>query len=380
MATVTLNPDGTGTGSYTSGTPTTVGGAGSIHATLADVSDATYIAIDGPPNGVTDSIKILFSSFTFPSLSQIRSVTGFYRSNATEALDRLQVGLLDNGTASLIHLLQTTAITDKQGTDTHSTALDGSLWTQARVDAIEMAFTGIADTNGNASLINLYKAYINVVYNEVPVVTVTGPTEGGTVTNTTRPTITWTFTDPENDTQERYQVKIFSAAQYGIGGFNAETSPNTWSSGEVLSASGSVVVGLDLTNTVTYRAYVKIADAGSNGRYSLWDNNTFTINVTAPPAPSLTVTAQPANATGPRTKLDIVRTSNATPTTYMTIEYSDNAGVTWGFLNFSGPEAYPFVTAGSIVNTPDGTAFTYYDYTAIPGVQRSYRAKAVRTV
>jgi hypothetical protein len=213
-------------------------------------------------------------------------------------------------------------------------------------------------------------AIVNVLVNEIPVVTVTAPTEGGSVTTTTRPTITWTFADPELEAQERYQYKIFTAAQYGVGGFDPETSPCTYDSGEVLDDVTSVVLPIDLDNGITYRVYVKAGDPNSGGRYSLWDQNTFTINVTAPPAPTLVVTAQPTNADGPRTKVDITRGASATPTTWMFIEYSDDAGATWDFLR----------NAEHIVNSPDGTTFTIYDYEQIPGVQRSYRAKAIRTV
>jgi hypothetical protein len=195
---------------------------------------------------------------------------------------------------------------------------------------------------------------------------ISAPAEGGSVTTTTKPTITWTYSDPEGDAQERYRIKIFTAAQYGIGGFDPETSPNTWDSGEVLSAAVTKDVPVDLANA-TYRVYVKVADVGSSGRYSAWDFNGFTVNVTPPPAPTLVVTAQPTNADGPRTKLDLTRVAGPPATTYMVLEYSDNAGASWSI--------YP--GGDHITNSPDGTTFTIYDYRPKSAVQRSYRAKSI---
>jgi hypothetical protein len=253
----------------------------------------------------------------------------------------------------------------------------GAPFTQADIDDLRL-FTYIIGTSTRAYV---YETYIDVLYNEAPVATVTAPTEGGSITTTTRPTITWTYSDPEGDAQERYRVKIFSAAQYGAGGFSPETSAPTWDSGEVFSSATSLALPVDLDNSTTYRAYVKVADVGSSGRYSNWDNNTFTISVTAPPAPSLTVTAQQSHATGPRTQLVLVRTSSATPTTYMVIEYSDDAGVTWNNFKLVGTDLLvPSVSAYPFVNSPDGTSFTLFDYTAVPNKARRYRAKAVRTV
>lgn len=82
-----------------------------------------------------------------------------------------------------------------------------------------------------------------------------GPT--GTVTNTVNPRITWTDTDITAGTRV-FQVRVFSAAQYGAGGFDPETSTATWDSGKIVSHARECVVAQELTNSTTYRAYVRV--------------------------------------------------------------------------------------------------------------------------
>jgi hypothetical protein len=134
-----------------------------------------------------------------------------------------------------------------------------------------------------------YKTWLEVVYNERPVVVVTAPS--GTVINS-RPTVTWTYTDPEGDPQTHYQVKIFDAATYGAVGFSADTSTPAWDSGKVVGSSLSALSGT-LTNGTTYKAYVKAwqADVAGAEHYSLWDDGSaFTITINPPATPVLTAT------------------------------------------------------------------------------------------
>lgn len=347
----------------------TLTGGATAHAILSDNSDASYI--HGGTNA-TATVDFGVPSPAIPVGAQIRSVNikvrqgneqgRYLETRLGETLDRVYYF-----TQSFITDL---AITNVFGTSRNLT-VQGIAWNPSAL----WAYLKVG-----GSSVRIYEAYAEVYYNVAAVATPSAPT--GSVTTTTRPDVVWSYTDAESDIQERYVIKVFSAAQYGAGGFDPETSTPTWTSGEVFSASTVVKIGMDLDNGVTYRAYVKVADTGSNGRYSAWANTQFLMAVTAPPAPTLVATAQPANATGPRTKLDITRTVSATPTTFMVIEYSDNGGVTWGGLAFNNSEAYivAMADAEKILNTPDGTTFTFYDYTAIPGVTRSYRAKGTRTV
>lgn len=242
-----------------------------------------------------------------------------------------------------------------------ATKSSGASWTTSDIDAIRLAVgAGFISTTDD---MRVYEAYIDVTYNEAPVATVTAPAEASTITNDSTPDVSWTYSDPETDPQERYRVKVFSAAQYAAGGFDPSTSTATWDSGNVLSASTTVEVGAVLPND-TYRAYVQVADVGSSGRFGVWDYNQFTVNVTAPPVPVLTATA---NNTLKR--VELTATSTGAPAVeFMRFEYSDDGGATW-----------MTVRGGTKVATAAGSA-TIYDYESPPNTARQYRAKAGRTV
>jgi len=214
---------------------------------------------------------------------------------------------------------------------------------------------------------------------------ITGPADPDTTTS--RPTVSWTYTDPEGDIQERYRVKIFSAAQYNAPGFlpwgstsatgvSTPASASTWDSGEVLSAATSAVVGVDLTNGVTYRAYVAVADAGSGGRYnvspdyataSLQTYQQFTMALTPPPNPTLIAAPDTANA---RVVLTITAGAGNPTTEYFIVERSDDGGMTW-----------VYVRGGKMLTNPaSGTApQTLYDYEAPRDTSLLYRARSVDT-
>lgn len=105
--------------------------------------------------------------------------------------------------------------------------------------------------------------------NTAPVVTVTAPT--GTAIPP-QPTVTWSYSDADGDAQTSYRVKIFTAAQFGIGGFDPEVSPNTWDSGVISGAATSQLVGTPLAQG-SYRAYVKASDLTE---FSAWSFLAFT--------------------------------------------------------------------------------------------------------
>lgn len=196
-------------------------------------------------------------------------------------------------------------------------------------------------------------------------VTVTGP--AGSVTTTSRPTVTWSLNDPEGDPQERYQVKVFSAAQYGAGGFDPATSSTTWDSTETLDVTARArQVGVDLANGTTYRAYVRVR---TSGQWSTWQYSTFTLALTAPAAPTFAVAV---DAMLDRVVLTVTGThaSSSFPTTAFVVEYSDDAGGSWATVRGAG--ALP----GS--GTPGPTPRVAHDHEARPG--RRYRARTEATV
>jgi hypothetical protein len=90
--------------------------------------------------------------------------------------------------------------------------------------------------------------------------------------------VTWTLSG--GDAQTAYEVKIFSAAQYGAAGFDPATSAPTYFSGTVPNGSTTAPVFVGLVNGGTYRAYVRVA-SGTIFAYSWssWVSSTFQILV-----------------------------------------------------------------------------------------------------
>lgn len=251
------------------------------------------------------------------------------------------------------------------GTVTYSYAWNSppgsSTWSRTIAYDLWLLYTIFYDGGSTA---RLFESYLDFTFNDRPVATVTAI--ASPVTTTTRPTVSWTYSDPEGDVQERFKVRVFTDAQYLAGGFDAATSAATAESGEVLSAATSWTPSVDLPND-TYRAYVFVSDSGGGGVYGLSAYVEWVQNVVAPTVPTISAGAEDAAA---RVRL-IVQGSGAgpgDPPNYFDIEYS-NDGVTWTALR-----------NGSTL-TPSGTyAATVYDYEAPPGAPRSYRARAVRIV
>lgn len=143
-----------------------------------------------------------------------------------------------------------------------------------------------ADTILNVA--RMYSISVLVNYNEKPTVVVVDPT-GTYVIG--RPTITWTYSDPEGDPQVLYEIKIFTAAQVAAPGFSPDTSDSVhhvlrWSSVLQHTPEESFYVGDGV-----YHAYVRAAHAsiGKQEMFSAWDSNSFTLDLEEPKAPMVVV-------------------------------------------------------------------------------------------
>lgn len=172
-------------------------------------------------------------------------------------------------------------------------APDGGAWTAAKVNALDLV---LQDNGGGTNKPQVVEAYVDVETNYLPTTTVSVPT--GTVTDTAMPTVVASYADTESDPQDAYQIKVFSAAQYGAGGFDPATSTPVWDSGVVPSAVAvSVPVGTALVNGTTYRAYVALRQAGSViSQWSAWAYSQFTLSLTVPVTPALSVVNDDTNA------------------------------------------------------------------------------------
>lgn len=118
----------------------------------------------------------------------------------------------------------------------------------------------------------------------------TPPTITGiSATQSLFPLITWTYNNASGYACQKFRVKIFTTAQAGIGGFNPDTSPNTWDSGDVVSTATSITSATAIF-AGTYDVYVKAADV-VGGVYGPWNFLPFTQTTTELPATPVIVTA-----------------------------------------------------------------------------------------
>lgn len=369
MAKVTLTPDK----DNASASWPVAGSFANRWEALADSSDTTYVE----NTGGSASLALGFTNFTLPALSQVRHIDWLarlrfpdYSTGDTDKATFYEAN--ENAGAYVVErVLDDIRVDSDVG---NSSAANLSIWTttspepdyeMVRYDQTlvnNRAITVVRNTG--TERLQILRVWLEVTYNEAPIVTVAAPASVAT----SRPTITWSHTDPENDAQDRAVVKVFSAAQYGAGGFAPETSTPTWST-EILGGTQSAVVGVDLQNGTTYRAYVKVADVGSSGRYGYWSGagsgayNEFTIALTPPPTPTLTATAEPSSS---RVLLSATHGTYAPAAQRFVIQRTADDGTTWTTVR-NADEAPP----------TSGSTLTVYDYEAPRGVPVGYRVQTV---
>lgn len=365
MATATLRPNATiAAGAWTVDTA-----AGQTHhGVTSDNADGTF-ALN--PRGFDKSLLELdFATVAIPAGAQIRSLTPRLRARSDESSGRMVFAMFDRATRTrdgydlAAYGTAASTVSGKARTRNHR----GDPWSQADVDNIALVLQRPGTEDARLEAV---ECFIDVLYNERPVVTVTGPADehadpGNQVTSTSTPLVTWTYTDPEGDLQERYRVKIFSAAQYGAAGFDPNTSPSTWDSGNVFSSAQEARVRAILVNGTTYRAYVTISEVGAEGRPALWAFREFVMQLTPPPVPAVSTASSGAAHT-----VNVTATSTGTTPApeFLRFEFLDDDGVTW--LALRGGERVP---------TTSGAAQTVTDREPPPNRPRSYRALAGRVV
>lgn len=239
---------------------------------------------------------------------------------------------------------------------------------------------------------------LNATFVVQPTVSVTAPT--GTVTTAGTPTITWTPTfDTDGGYPTHYEVKIYNSTEYGAGGFDPATSAYQWGTGAAHASSDTQWSGLsqpsgfidprDLGGQLlpgggptsptpdkvgalpdaTYRAFVRIAQTVNGQLYwSAWSSSgpytQFTMTTPKPAVPTLTVTADNANA---RISLLLHDNSGTETTDYFQIDRSIDGGTTWMPVRTT--------QGGGWVANP-GPDVTIYDYEASNGQTVNYRMRA----
>jgi hypothetical protein len=225
MATYTLRPNANWTGA---GDFTISGGAATAHAALSDDSNSTYIQ-KTISTAVPKTVAFDLTTTTLAATETVDYVT--VRAKIDQgATGRLlaSLGYISDRTAKTTSYSQSI---EKRGTVSSAEidfalnltkAPDGTAWSQTKIDDLVVRFI---DYGAGADRAEIIEAYVDVVTTSKPTLTVTAPS--GVQTDTSFPTVTWTYADTDNKPQTVFRVKVFTAAQYGASGFDPETSTAT---------------------------------------------------------------------------------------------------------------------------------------------------------
>jgi hypothetical protein len=318
MTTYTLRPNGNWTGSADF---TIAGGAGSAHAAVSDDTNGTYVQKTSSA-ATPKTIAFDLGTTTLSATETVNYVT--VRAKMTQgSTGRLlaSLGYISDRTAKTTSYSQSI---EKRGTVSSATidfalnlttAPDGTAWSQTKIDDLVVRFIDYGAGGDRAQIIEVY---VDVVTTSKPTVTVTAPT--GTQTDTSFPTVTWTYADTDNAPQTAFRVKVFTAAQYNASGFLPETSTATVDSQEIISSDPGYTLGTDLANATTYRAYVKVAKTVNDVYYfSDWAFSGFSLSLDAPGVPILSASF---NGTTRSVSLTIQGTTNLLTANEASIESS----------------------------------------------------------
>jgi hypothetical protein len=371
--TQTLLPNGTrsGAGDFT------VTGAGSIHAALNDSSDSTTVLRTSTTD--TKSLVVNCGTYTLGASERVQSVRVAVRMarGGNQSKVYVRLGYVTDAAAGTIRYAAADQYT---GSSTigwvngayRTTAPDGQDWDQSRLNELVVKVTDYSPTSGGRT--TFYEVKVEVEVNARPTLTVGSPT--GTVADTSRPAIGWTYSDADGDAQTVYETRVFTAAQYGAAGFDPATSSAVWESGVVSSSDPGVTPGVDLEDGVTHRAYVRAGHAIGSGSYlSDWAFSTFTVDYEAPPAPDLSTAFQ---ALYNRVTLTAVGHTN-----YLTVDDAtfDATAGTWAAISgCSVARSTAFALSGSsslaITATAAGTMSARSGLYAIPTDGQQVAARA----
>ena len=368
MPIVSLRPDGTSVNTFI------VTGGASAHAVTADNSDASHIEAIYP--GYSEA-RLNFGTYVLASTQFVRMARLRVRwtTVAPGAITLWYVRLLDAfGNVSTTDTYQFTASGAIQSTDGawRLTAPDGQPWLQAEVDSIQVQiFPGLY--TGNVQMPRIHELYLDLDVNSNPVAAVVLPVNGSTFTTSTRPPTVFSYSDPDNDQMEAYRVKVFSDDQYGAIGFDPNVSMALFDTGKVYVSAppiAGVTPNVDLLDGHSYKSYVwvyqQLAGNGTVGNgISAPAISTYTIDIVAPPTPSIAAAAdQPNN----RVILTITPNDPAGAGKTLTIERSSDAGATWSYVR----------GGRSLANTV--TPIIIHDYEMPPNTPVIYRARNLTTV
>lgn len=356
---------------------TTRVGATTDHGALADELDSSYLTTSfGTAAGGRGNYVRRFWGFatpTIPAGAIVEYLRGEWRASMPPNDDRgeglawsqCNVGVRQ-GTSYALSDSTVISPRDDNVPRNHATPnlpkdASGRPWHQYGVANLVTATTArVVESSGDLNDPRLFRVRLAVGYNERPVVANVGPT--GTVL-TSRPALTHSYSDPENDPQIAVRHLLFTSTKSNP---EAAASTAVYDSGRLLGSATTHTPTTFLPNGVLLYHYVQAeqpAVAGLTHR-STWVSTTFTVNVTPPPAPAVAVSV--FAATG---RHRITVTEQGTPKgDVVNIERSLDGGATWQPVRGATEAAY------------SSTSVAVDDYAVPLGVAPRYRAQLVDVV
>jgi hypothetical protein len=327
-------------------TYTVVPGGTAAYVALSDSNDGTYCLANLPSIG---SI-VGFTTTTIPAGAVVASARLVLRGMGDSDNPETLTTLLQNAAGAQVATWTTSFPAGATPVDITTATTPILVADQATLDGLQMEIRRGATGVG----VRVIKLSMPIVYAVMPVVTVTAPT--GTIVTAT-PTATWTYTgDTDFGSQQRYQVKVFTAAQYGAGGFNPATSTPFYDSGEVVTSATATTIG-PLSNAITFKAYVRAAqNVNGASHWSAWTAGpAFTTN-TDPPAVS-TIAAVVSDSA---VQVTVTRDVAHPAWTHINLERSAGDALSWepvrGALEVAGPTN---TVVASDYEMPEGVAVWY---------------------
>jgi hypothetical protein len=361
MPIVTLRPNAASAAAFTA-TPAGTAVVDILAGTAVD--DTRYITrTDGKRAG---SATISFGTTTVASNQRVRGVRVRFRmfapdnrSLATYAIGfQKAVGLSVWNTAAKIE--GKTAAREISGSYFPVNG-EQQVWSQSDIDSLQALITDLG-TKANRR-VRTYLLYADVDIATQGTATVSAPT--GTITDSPRPTLTWSFVEADGTDQSYYEARIYTSATVGASGFtpdDTDSFPPVFASGEVASSVRTVRSDVSLENG-DYYAYVRAGiDIALNPFWSPWATSAFTLTVPDLPATPTVTATQSLN--------DGYVSAEAA---YGAIGTADSSR-TFQFQRSLDGTAWSSIGDEQSAGTAAGTA-TFLDYFAPRGGTAYYRAR-----
>lgn len=220
-------------------------GLGSAVAVLSDSSNNTYVRATAVASGAAAAINFTVAAPTTGGSAIARARAGFVVKNGdgSAAKAYIIVPSIYNAESGFFFYNSTTAATGYTGWVAATTPLATATAGSAQIQFI---------TYGSA--LRWTKAWMEFDLATTPV-----GTPAVSAVTTTRPTITWAYSDTDGYSQASAVVKLFSSAQYSAAGFSASTSTPLWV-GTVVGTAGSVTPGSAVitTNGLVYKPFLQV--------------------------------------------------------------------------------------------------------------------------